>query len=129
MIDDKTRLDILTTLDRAPDLLPLYQVLEARILEEFPDVTIRATKTQIAFRNRYGFAYLWPPTRRVKGRPGRYLVLTFGLGHQVQDRRIVESVEPYPNRWTHHVIIETAQDLDDQTMDWLREAYSFSMLK
>ncbi len=51
---------------------------------------------------------------------------TFGLGHRIQSPRIVESVEPYPNRWTHHVIIQSHSDIDEEIMDWLNQAYLFA---
>ena len=35
--------------DSQPDALPLYEMLEARILNEIPDVTIKVQKTQISF--------------------------------------------------------------------------------
>jgi len=121
--------DILMMFDKLPGALPLYEAAEALILELFPDVNIKVSKTQVGFSNRYGFAYLWPPARKIKGRPGRYIVLTFGLGRRAEHERIVESVEPYPGRWTHHVLISSADDLDEQVTNWLREAYDFSMTK
>lgn len=39
------------------------------------------------------------------------------------------SVEAYPNRWTHHVILESASDLDETLLGWIDEAYSFSQCK
>ena len=42
--------------DSQPDALPLYEMLEARILNEIPDVTIKVQKTQISFYNRHLFA-------------------------------------------------------------------------
>ncbi|MDL2273243.1 DUF5655 domain-containing protein [Oscillospiraceae bacterium OttesenSCG-928-G22] len=121
--------DILMLFDRLPGGLPIYEAAERKILSAFPDVRIKVTKTQVGFSNRYGFAYLWPPTRKIKGRPGLYIVLTFGLGYRLSHPRIVESVEPYPGRWTHHVLLGDAEEVDEQIMAWLKEAYDFSMVK
>ncbi len=121
--------DILMMFDKMPNALPLYEAAEALIVEMFPDVKIKIGKTQVSFSNRYGFAYLWPPNRKIKGRPGLYIVLTFGLGRREAHERIVESVEPYPGRWTHHVLISSPDDLDEQVKNWLQEAYNFSMIK
>jgi len=41
----------------------------------------------------------------------------------------VEAVEPYPNRWTYHVIIARPEEIDEQVMTWLREAYDFALNK
>ena len=43
--------------------------------------------------------------------------------------RIVESTEPYPGRWTHHVIIQNADEVDEQVKEWIREAYHFANTK
>lgn len=121
--------DILMMFDRLPAALPLYEAGEAKILAAFPDTRIKVTKTQVGFYNKYLYAALWPPMRRIKGRPGVYIVLTFGLGHRMEHSRVVESVEPYPNRWTHHVLIEKPEEFDELVMGWLRAAYAFSMHK
>ncbi len=121
--------DALAVFSRQPQTIPLYEAAEALITGMFPDVSVKAGKTQVSYSNRYGFAYLWPPTRKIKGRPGIYIVLTFGLSHQVQHPRIIEAVEPYPGRWTHHVLISSPDELDGQISDWLRQAYDFSMTK
>ena len=39
------------------------------------------------------------------------------------------AVEPYPNRWTHHVVVSRLEELDEELMDWLREAYDFAQNK
>ncbi len=121
--------DILMVFQKLPAAYPIYEAAEAKILSAFPDIRIKVSKTQISFYNKYLFAALWPPVRKIKGRLGLYIVLTFGLGYRVEHPRIVESVEPYPNRWTHHVLITKPEEMDDQIMNWLREAYDFSLHK
>ncbi len=121
--------DILMVFHKLPAAYPIYEATEAKILSAFPDIRIKVSKTQVSFYNKYLFAALWPPVRKIKGRPGLYIVLTFGLGYRVEHPRIVESVEPYPNRWTHHVLIAKPEEMDDQIMNWLQEAYDFSMHK
>lgn len=36
------------------------------------------------------------------------------------------AVEPYPNRWTHHVLISAPEEIDDELMGWIKEASIFS---
>lgn len=122
-------MDILMLFEKWPAALPLYEALERHILEAYPDVKYKVGKTQVSFSNRYGFAYLWPPIRRIKGRPGTYVGLTFGLPYKKEHPRIVEAVEPYPNRWTHHTLVADLNDIDAVLMDWIRESYEFSMHK
>ena len=34
--------------------------------------------------------------------------------------------EPYPGRWTHHLVIGSVEEIDDELMDWVREAYEYA---
>lgn len=121
--------DILMLFDKAPGTLPLYEELEKRIVEGFPNVAVKVKATQVSFYNTHAFAWAWPPFRKRKGWPDVYMLVTFGLDHQLAHPRIVESVEPYPNRWTHHVIVQNADEIDGQLMGWIGESYQFSLSK
>ena len=48
---------------------------------------------------------------------------------RVEDPRIAVAVEPYPNRWTHHVLISESGQIDAQLMAWLEEARTFARSK
>lgn len=56
-------------------------------------------------------------------------MLSFGLDRKIEDSRITEVVEPYPERWTHHVLISRLEDFDSTVKDWLGEAYRFAQNK
>lgn len=112
-----------------PQLLPLYAALQEKLEGRYPEMTLKITKTQISFRNRYVFAMVSLPLRRIKGWPREYLLVSFGLGYQKASPRIAQSVEPYPGRWTHHVPIQREEELDEELLAWLDEAYQFAMLK
>ena len=112
------------------DALPLYQRLEALILEQIPDVRIKVSKTQVGFFNKRGFAFVsFNPCRRAKDRPETWMTVTFGLAFRVDDPRIDVATEPYPNRWTHHVTVSRVEDMDGQLLGWIREAAVFSASK
>lgn len=121
--------DIFMLFDRVPGTLPLYEELERRILAGFPNVTVKVKATQVSFYNTHAFAWAWPPFRKRKGWPDKYMLVTFGLEHQLVHPRIAEAVEPYPNRWTHHVIVQHADEIDEQLMGWIGESYLFSLSK
>lgn len=87
---------------------------------------MEAMKSQIAFGTKTKFAWVWLPQPWDKNRPENSIVLTFGLGRQIKDDRIAQAVEPYPGRWTHHVIIKNEADLDEYLRGWITEAYGFS---
>lgn len=95
----------------------------------YPEMTVKVTKTQISFRSRYVFAMASLPYRRMKDWPKEYLMVSFRLSYQKKSPCIVQAVEAYPNRWTHHVIVLGIENLDDELFSWLDEAYRFSMIK
>ena len=122
--------DILFFFNDHMDALPLYERLERLILEQIPGVKIKVSKTQISFSNKRGFAFVsFNPCRRVKQRPEVWMTVTFGLSYQKVSPRIDIATEPYPNRWTHHVMVGGEDEIDDELMGWIREAAAFSASK
>ena len=112
-----------------PGLLPIYEALRGKILAAQPDASVRISKTQISFRSRYIFAMVSLPVHRRKGWPEEYLLFSFGLGRRLDSPRVAQAVEPYPNRWTHHVLLTEPGQLDGEWMGWVEEAWRFSMTK
>jgi len=118
---------ILLFFEKNMDALPLYEKLEQRILSEIGEVCIKVQKTQISFSNKYMFSCVsFARVRKKKECPSSYIVVTFGLGHKVESPRIDVSTEPYPNRWTHHILISELDEIDDELMGWIKEAAIFS---
>ena len=52
--------------------------------------------------------------------------MTFGLGYRLESPRIDGTVEPYPGRFTHHVLVSGTGEVDDELMGWVKEAAAFS---
>ena len=130
MMRKRMRDDILLFFSQRMEALPLYEKLEGQILAEIPDVKIKVAKTQISFSNKRGFAFVsFNPCRRAKDRPETWMTVTFGLAFRVDDPRIDVATEPYPNRWTHHMLVQTPEEIDDELMGWLQEAYWFANTK
>ena len=122
--------DILFFFGEHMGALPMYEQLEGRILGEIPDVRIKTAKTQITFAKKRGFAFVsFNPCRRAKERPENWMTVTFGLGYRKESPRIDAAAEPYPGRWTHHVTVESAEEIDDELLDWIKEAAAFSAAK
>ncbi len=121
--------NIFMLFEKMPGTFLIYEELERRIFERFSDVTIMVKTTQVSFYNTHAFAWAWPPFRKRKGWPDVYMLVTFGLDYQLVHPRIAESVEPYPNRWTHHVIVQRPDEIDDELMDWIAKSYQFSLRK
>lgn len=89
-------------------------------------VKIQVMKSQISFAGRYKFAWVWLPPAWAKNRPEGCIVLSFGLDHHIEHERIAQAANPYPHRWTHHLIIEKQSDLDALVNEWLTESFAFS---
>ena len=71
-------------------------------------------------------AVSFTPVRRAKDRPDPFLTITFGLPYRKKSVRIDVATEPYPNRWTHHVMIGTEEEIDDELLSWIEEAVDFA---
>ena len=113
-----------------PQAIPLYSAFEERLLSELEGVSIKVQKTQITFANRYGFAFVsFLPARKAKDRPDPYITITLGLNRREGSPRIDQASEPYPGRWTHHLVIGSRSEIDDELMAWVREAYDFAASK
>lgn len=103
-----------------PAGLELYKAV-ADAVATIGDAAIRVTKSQIAFRRRKGFAYVW--------RPGQYLksevpaVLSIALPQEVRSERFKSVVHPAPNVWLHHIELHNRAQLDKEVREWLSEAY------
>jgi len=118
--------DELAFWDQWPRLLPLYETLRGRLAESYADMKVKVSKSQISFYNRHLFAMASPPVRRKKEWPKEFMLVSFGLPRRVDSPRIAMSVEAYPNRWTHHVIVSREEDVDETLLGWIQGAYEFS---
>lgn len=103
--------------------LALVSALEQTLPENF---SVRVQKSQISFCGRHLFGAASIPVRRKKDWPPDCLMVTFGLEHRADSPRITVATEPYPNRWTHHLLLTDPAEIDQQLLDWLQEAYWFA---
>jgi hypothetical protein len=94
----------------------------SRAVESVGKATMRVTKSQIAFRRRHNFASVWLPAQYLKGRTAP-LVLTIFLGHQISSARWKQIVKPAPGRFTHHLELYDAAEIDEEVRSWLHEAW------
>lgn len=87
------------------------------------DVTTRTTKTQVAFRRRRGFAFVWPPWVGVRDHVDTPAVVSFVLPREDTSSRVKQVAHPTSGAWTHHVEVRGVDELDDEVAAWVREAY------
>lgn len=118
--------DILFFFGEHMDALPIYERLENAILTRIPDVKIKVAKTQITFANKRGFAFVsFNPCRKAKDRPAVWMTVTSGLGYRKESPRIDVATEPYPGRWTHHVMVGSVDEIDEELRAGFRKRRSF----
>ena len=126
----KTDPDTLMFFDAHPKALPLYQVFEELLLDTFSPVNKRVQKTQITFFNRHVFACVsFARVKRKAELPEGYMVITLGLPFPLQSERVAVKTEPYPGRWTHHIVVSKTEELDEELLSWIRAAYEFADAK
>jgi uncharacterized protein DUF5655 len=106
----------------APDAFSSDKALVRREVEAIGKANIRATKSQIAFRRRRNFAWVWMPGQYLKGSTAP-LVLTNSLPWRDGSPRWKEIVEPAPGRFTHHLELNDTTDIDEEVSDWLQRAW------
>jgi Domain of unknown function (DUF5655) len=101
--------------------LAVLAVVRGVLASSHPEVVERATRSQVAFRGRRGFAFLWRP-RQYLGDAAAEVVLSLALPHQLVSPRFKEVVHPSRTTWMHHLEVGSVDDLDDEVVGWLREA-------
>jgi hypothetical protein len=92
------------------------------MLDSIGPTVSATTRSQVAFRRRRGFAYLWMPGRWLT-RPGAEVVLSVALARRDESPRWKEVVNPSRGTWMHHLEVHSLGDLDDEVDGWLREAF------
>ncbi len=103
-----------------PDALRIFHEVESA-LAELGATSMRVTKSQVAFRRRKGFAYVWRPAQYVKSSVPA--VLSIALDRPVASDRFKSAVNPSPGVWMHHIELHGPQDVDQPVREWLREAF------
>jgi len=100
--------------------LELYRAVEAAVSSIGP-AEVRVGRSEIAFRRRRGFAFLW--------RPGRYLrtdvpaVLSIGLPAELRSPRFKQVLQVSPRGWMHPLELRAVADVDEEVRRWLSSAY------
>ena len=103
-----------------PRGLRVYAAVEAAV-RSLGDADITVSRSQISFRRRTGFAYVW--------RPGQYVasevpaVLSIALGREIDSPRFKSVVHPSTAVWMHHLELSGPEQVDAEVCRWLREAY------
>lgn len=106
--------------DGAPAALAIYEAAECMAASLGPH-EVRVGKSQISFRRRRGFAYLWRPGVYVKSSVP--LVLSLALPRNLGSPRFKQIVHPSARSWMHHLELTDSAELDAEVRAWMQEAY------
>ena len=107
--------------------LPIYEAFAGALLERFPGTSMRVQKSQITFSNRHVYACVSFARARKKAElPGAYIVVTLGLPYPLDSGRVAVKTEPYPGRWTTHIVVGSPAELDGEFWTWVAQAYDFA---
>jgi hypothetical protein len=101
--------------------LQIFQAVQ-RAVENIGPAEIVVSKSQIAFRRRKSFAWVWRPGQYLKGKTAP-LVITFSFPYRHNSPRWKEIVEPKPSRFTHHLELYSTDDVDDEVCGWIQAAW------
>ena len=126
----ETDTDTLLFFGAHPDALELYLTFEDLLYASFPSVRKRVQKTQISFYNRHLFACVsFARVKRKAELPEGWMVITLGLPAPLDSGRVAVKTEPYPGRWTHHLVVSRPEELDGELLSWIGASYAFADAK
>ncbi len=116
-------IETLAFFDRDPSALPLYEAFRGELLSRWPDSGIRISKTQISFTGGVGFAFVSFPPRKAPGA----LLISLGLRAPLHSPRVFAQTEPYPGRWTVHILVHDRDEIDEELLAWLDDAHEYAV--
>ena len=106
------------------EMLALARALLLGALERWPDTAVVTQKTQVGLGGPRPFCALYPP-RKAADRKAHALGLSLFLPYAPESPRIAAAAEPYPGRFTCHMVVGSEAELDEELWAWLTEARQF----
>jgi len=84
-------------------------------LHKFGPIKIEPKKTSIHLGNRFGFAGVYTQKKTIN--------LEVHLDHKLMSPRVGKAEQASANRFHHTLKLSSPADVDDELLQWLREAY------
>lgn len=110
--------------------IPLYAAFAEELFQRFPATSMRVQKSQITFGGRHVYACVsFARVKRKAELPETYIVITLGLPYPLDSDRVAVKTEPYPGRWTTHIVVGAQAELDEEFWAWTAQAYEFAQNK
>ena len=127
---DHSELDEALFFDTVPGAYAIYHAFKDAVLKAYPDAKLRVQKTQITFYNPRVFACASLLRAKRKAElPNPWLTVTLGLPYRLDSPRAAICTEPYPGRWTTHIVVGSLAEIDEELLRWVDEAYAFAARK
>ena len=124
---DYSELDAALFFDPVPGAYAIYRAFADAVLAAYPESQIKVQKTQITFYNPRVFACAsLLHARRKAELPKPWLTVTLGLPYRLESPRAAICTEPYPGRWTTHIVLGSVEEIDSELLRWVDEAYHFA---
>jgi hypothetical protein len=106
-----------------PQAQDAYLILREKLFEK-EGVKLTVHKMQISYSSRRVFVCVWhPPVKRLGEKA---IMVSICLPWALESPRLFGRAEPKPGRFTCHVVLNGAEELDEELMGWLEEAYMFA---
>ena len=109
--------------DGHPDGLAICRRVQ-EVLSALGEVSVVVSKSQVSFRRRKAFAFVWRPGQYVSS--GVPAVLSISLPREIGSDRFKEIAHPAKTVWMHHLELRDVSEVDDQVCGWLADAYETS---
>ncbi len=96
-------------------LIPIYQELIEYVKSLGSDVTIKPKKGSVSIIRKRQFVLIKPATKT-----------RIDLGFKLKDKPVTDRLEnsgPFGTMCTHRVRLGSMSDIDNELMEWIREAY------
>lgn len=116
--------------ERQPQARQLFEALNA-LVQAIGPAELQVSKSQVAFKRRSArrpktFTAAWIPGQYLKGTGVAPLVLSVFLRSRDPSPRWKQVAEPYPGRFTHHLELFKAAQLDAEVQAWLHQAWELA---
>lgn len=100
--------------DKPQKIIELYKHLISA-LEPLGPMEIHASKWNITLRAKSTFMSIFPEKKD--------LALTFVRDEPLDDFPVYQTYQHTKNKWSNHVKIENIEEIDNQLLTWIKDAY------
>ena len=113
--------------DKQEDLRYIRQILHSAL----PEAEERISWSMPTYWKGHNIIHFAASKKHIGLYPGPAAVVQFskGLPYPLESERVAVKTEPYPGRWTTHIVISKLSDLDEELFAWVEQAYEFSEKK